>query len=104
MNLRFTCHVEGRALQAFSRDISMNGAFLKTDRNVMQGTHLRVEFALPGQQDEIGCGARVRNVVPPGSARGHTSGVGIEFEGIRDQDLQRLEDYIGRQGRHHRFR
>jgi CheY-like chemotaxis protein len=95
VNLRFTFESRGRTIQAFSRDISLVGAFLKTDRDVPAGTHLDLTFVLPGDPVEIRCGARVRRIEDR-SARLKDRGLGIEFEGIRDADLDRLEAYIAR--------
>jgi uncharacterized protein (TIGR02266 family) len=95
VNLRFTFTLEGRTVQAFSRDISLSGAFLKTDRIPHPGTHLDLCFALPGDTVAIRCGGRVRRIDEK-SNRKRDRGIGIEFERIRDDELERLEAYITR--------
>ena len=91
-------------VQAFSRDVSVVGAFLKTDRLTGVGTHLKTEFHLPGQSRSIQCGAIVRAVVPATCDAG-SAGLGIEFEGISDEDLGRLDTLLSKgQGRGSLFR
>jgi CheY-like chemotaxis protein len=49
VNLRFSFRVGDNGWgQAFSRDVSSNGAFLKTDRILPLGARLEVHFRLPG--------------------------------------------------------
>ncbi len=92
INLRFTYPVDGRTYQVFSREVSINGAFLKTDRPMEYGTHFDVSFSLPGTPRVICCGAVVKTVI---ENRGyHNNGIGVEFEGIRDEDLASLERYL----------
>jgi len=91
VNLRF-CYSDGeRRCQAFSRDLSPYGAFLKTDQRVAVGERIEVSFTVPGDPEPIETAARVR-----GMQRGnqHTAGFGIEFEGMRQGDLERLEQFI----------
>lgn len=95
VNLRFTFTFDGRTVQAFSRDISLSGTFLKTDRTPPPGTHLDLCFAIPGDPTAICCGGRVRRVDET-AGRKLDRGVGIEFERIRDDELERLESYITR--------
>lgn len=96
INLRFTYEVDGVTGQAFSRDLSLHGAFLKTDRAIEPGTHVELQFGIPGQIEPIRCGGVVRRSEPFGlnSAR---AGFGLEFEGIGEADLDRLEEFIERQ-------
>ena len=98
LNLRFSYPIEGRWVQAFSRDMSTAGAFLKTDRLAPLGAHLQMEFHLPGQSRGIRCGAIVRAAVPANCDIRNT-GLGIEFEGINDVDLERLDTFLNRHQR-----
>ena len=50
-------------------------------------------YSLPGDAREIQCGGYVRREQHD-NARPRHRGVGIEFEGITDEDLSRLEDYV----------
>ena len=94
INLRFTFALEGRTVQAFSRDISMTGTFLKTDRMLPQGTHLDLTLHLPGPDGEIHCGGVVRRASMDEAHHRNISGIGIEFERIGDEDLARLERFL----------
>ena len=96
VNLRFAYHDAGRLWQAFSRDLSLYGAFLKTDRIVNPGTHLEVCFHLPGEVEEIRCSSVVRTVLPVERRARYVSGFGIEFEGIHEKDLARLQRFVGK--------
>lgn len=104
VNLRFAFEYGGRTMQAFSRDLSLSGAFIKTDRVILEGVHLSLTFTIPGDDREIACGGVVRQALSFGSCSRHSRGVGIEFEGISDDDLARLEAYIVSHSRRRRFR
>jgi CheY-like chemotaxis protein len=96
-NLRFSYEVDGRLRQVFSRDISLYGAFLKTDAVLPEGTHIEIGFRLPGAGGEVRCGARVRRSLPYRPQSQQLAGMAIEFEGVEESDLRRLESFIGRQ-------
>jgi uncharacterized protein (TIGR02266 family) len=94
INVRFQFRHGGRLVQAFSRDLSTHGTFLKTDRVLPAGSHLELHFRLPDGTSEVRCGGVVRSVPKLQSA---ARGMGIEFEGIHDEDLERLERFLERQ-------
>ena len=96
MNVRFTFEFDGQFCQAFSRDISLNGAFLKTDRLLPPGTHLQIGFRLPGEGVRICCGGVVRRVSEHEAKHKGVSGIGVEFEGIHDEELGTLERFLRR--------
>ena len=103
VNLRFTFEVDSRPFQVFSRNISLNGAYLKTDSFVPNDTSLEVSFHLPGEPEPISCGAVVRR--PPDlDERQGSRGIGVEFREILDEDLGRLEAFLERNGPRSRFR
>lgn len=96
-NLRFTYDVGGHQGQAFSRDISPSGAFIKSDRVLPVGTRLTVRFCLPGTWDALQCTAIVRF---NSQGTGHPAplgGFGIEFEGLGEDDAERLDVFLARQ-------
>lgn len=93
-NLRFTFEIEGQTFQAFSRDVSERGVFLKTDRLPPLGSRLTLCFRLPGSWSEIRCTGQVRNTTAGDDRIG---GIGIEFEGLGDTDRDRLDGFIRRQ-------
>jgi uncharacterized protein (TIGR02266 family) len=103
VNLRFGFEFEGREMQAFTRNLSLNGAFIKTDRVLPEGAHVRLRFTIPGDHREVNCGGLVRQSVGDAPANRQTPGLGVEFEGISDADLARLEAYITSRGRKSRF-
>lgn len=97
INLRFTYHPNNQVRQAFSRDLSKNGAFLKTDRMLPLGTQVDLSFRLPGAWQEIRCRGVVRSNCEGERHSAHQSGFGIEFAEIADSDVALLEDFIERQ-------
>jgi CheY-like chemotaxis protein len=100
-NLRFSYHLDGRHVQAFSRDVFLNGAFIKTDRLVEPGTHMEIEMNIPGRREPLRCGAVVQTAI---GDRGYQwNGIWVEFARISDQDLQCLEMYLAQFKRKARF-
>jgi len=96
INLRFRYTADGHRVQAFSRDLSVRGAYLKTDRTLPLGTRLVLQFCLPGLADEMRCIGVVRNTC---SATRSTEpgGFGIEFDDLSDRDRERLAAFIDQQ-------
>jgi CheY-like chemotaxis protein len=94
VNLRFTFRSGEVVGQAFSRDLSGKGAFLKTDRELALGTLLEVRFQLPGSHHEIRCRAVVRSTSHSDPTSGRQSGVGVEFVDIAEGDSDRVEAFI----------
>ena len=95
INLRFAYSLDGRRAQAFSRDISQSGAFIKSDRPVPLGKRIQLCFSLPGE-GEIHCDAVVRFVTPSNGAS-RIGGFGIEFDGMNDEAVAQLEEFVERQ-------
>jgi CheY-like chemotaxis protein len=95
VNLRFTFRAENAVGQAFSRDLSGKGAFLKTDRELALGSILDVRFHLPGSAHEIRCRAVVRSTSHGDTASGRQGGgIGVEFLDIDENDSDRVETFI----------
>jgi CheY-like chemotaxis protein len=97
INLRFSYVVNGHSGQAFSRDLSVSGAFLKTDRLLPLGTPIQLRFRLPGAWEELECGGVVRSTSRCDTHAGQLSGVGVEFEGLAPADSELLETFVERQ-------
>lgn len=95
-NLRFVVTVGDQILQAFSRDVSSKGAFLKTDRVPPLGARVDLRFQLPGCSGEIGCKGLVRNT-SNSHGHGQSGGMGIEFENLEECDREQLEYFIAHQ-------
>ena len=53
INLRFLYELDGRQAQAFTRDLSTYGAFIKTDHAPSPGSSIAVRFQIPGQSEPI---------------------------------------------------
>lgn len=96
VNLRFEFVHDGAPVQAFSRDLSPYGAFLKTDRAVAEGAVIRVHFRLPGEERLIDVDAVVRRCAPYDPSARAMAGLAIEFVGMADDDLHRLDAFVGR--------
>jgi uncharacterized protein (TIGR02266 family) len=95
INLRFRYAADDHMTQAFSRDLSVRGTFLKTDRTLPLGTRVVLEFCLPGLVDEMRCSGVVRNTCS--TTRFDPGGIGIEFEGLSDGDRELLSAFIEQQ-------
>lgn len=95
-NLRFTFESEGQTYQAFSRDISERGVFLKTDRRPPLGSRVRLQFRLPGSWTEIRAVGQVRNTTS-GDGPGWAGGIGLEFDEMSESDCQELQGFVRRQ-------
>jgi CheY-like chemotaxis protein len=94
-NLRFCFSSGSHSGQAFSRDLSLNGAFLKTDMSVHAGTRLDLRFRLPGTADEIRCRAAVVRATSTHEAHaGQMRGFAIEFDEMAEADMERLAQFI----------
>ena len=101
VNLRFRYKVADRHAQAFSRDISLSGAFIKSDCSFPLGTRLNVEFSLPGSGDPVRCIAIVRSGPLRDEGFG-PGGFGVEFDDLQNDDAERLELFIECCNRHQR--
>jgi uncharacterized protein (TIGR02266 family) len=101
INLRFSWSHEGRVVQAFSRDVSQEGAFIKSDRALPIGSRILVHFSLPGTSEVLNCEAVVRYGSPP-SGCGQMAGFGIEFEGLSDRSAELLEAFVESKLQRHR--
>lgn len=94
INLRVTYRVADRCGQAFTRNLSMYGALLKTDRLVPDRTRISVTFHIPGESEETGCEAVVhRTTASPAG----TPGLAIEFVGLCGAAANRLRAFIDHQ-------
>jgi len=93
VKLRFSFEGAGGAGQAFSRDLSARGVFLKSDRVLPPGQRLKLRFRLPGGEAEIACAGIIRS----NDATGHglPPGFGVEFLDLAAEDRARLEQFVG---------
>jgi CheY-like chemotaxis protein len=93
VNLRFTYGVGDQMGQAFSRDLSSRGAFLKTDRIFLLGTRLDLSVCIPGVADQLKFSAVVRGTSSMLHS-GESGGVGVEFVDLPEADRKTLERFI----------
>ena len=96
VNLRFTYKIGDRKWQVFSRDLSMYGAFLKTDHLLPQDARIRVQFSIPGETTAVACDAIVRRSTPFDPHNHQTAGFAVEFEGLSEKDAERIESFVKR--------
>jgi CheY-like chemotaxis protein len=94
-NLRVFIAHDTHVGEAFSRDLSSYGTFLKTDWTPPEGAELDLRFDLPDGGREIGCLGVVRSL--DRTDRAVHSGFGVEFRGMAPADRTRLEEFIRRQ-------
>ena len=93
INLRFIFTRNGEVAQAFSRDLSTEGAFLKTDRILPLGTRLDLRFCIPGVQAAVECRGVVRSTSST-HGTGDPGGIGLEFEDLSDKNQELLESFL----------
>ncbi len=93
-NLRFIYRWDDQTGQAFSREISAYGAFLKTDRQVPEGAVLELRFHLPGEGDEICCRGVVRRRHGLEAPLASGPGLGVEFEDVEPNDQLRFQHFV----------
>jgi len=96
INLRFRYTADRQMAQAFSRDLSIRGTFLKTDRTLPLGTRVVLQFCLPGLAYDMRCSGVVRNTCSTSRAA-DPGGIGIEFDDLPDRDRDLLAAFIDQQ-------
>jgi DNA-binding response OmpR family regulator len=94
VNLRFMYRWDDQTGQAFSREISAYGAFLKTDRQVPEGAVLELRFHLPGEGSEIRCRGVVRKRHGLEAPLASGPGLGVEFEDVEPGDQLRFQHFV----------
>lgn len=96
MRVSLTLDGEREVLANYSVNLSTGGIFLETDRVFAQDTPLHLDFILDGPQRRITCAGRIAWVNSPGSKlKPHLpSGLGIQFVGLRLEDVELLRQYI----------
>lgn len=94
INLRFTWSCDGRLNQAFTRDVSLEGAFIKSDRPLPVGELFVLHFSLPGTSEVLSCDAVVRYVTPRNGGGADLAGFGIEFVSMPDPVTALLELFV----------
>ena len=83
-------------LYAYARNISALGIFLQTRDPQPRGTRLNLRFVLPGSAERIQVEGVVRWVNPyrPGDRDNLNPGMGVEFEGLTEDQRMQIVDLI----------
>jgi CheY-like chemotaxis protein len=103
VNLRFRYRIGDEAGQAFTRDLSEFGAFVKTDRVLAPNTRMSVCFCIPGRPEEVRCRAVVRRSVPMTTCQRQLAGFAIVFEEMNEKDRDRLSRFVNDRQPRRRF-
>ncbi len=85
---------EGR-IYFYAEDLSLGGVYLKSDFLMERGDWLDLYIQLP-EQDEMKIKARVVwvNLQVTDKTRQRPAGMGLEFEGISNQDCKQINDFL----------
>ena len=76
----------------FARNINEGGLFVETDAPQPVGTHVELEFKLPGADRPIEVTGRVVRTEESDSSE--TKGMGIEFENLNAEVRQQINEII----------
>ena len=94
---RYDCRLEidlayeGAWFGAYTRNISLGGALIETDRTLPFGAKVSLRFRVPTQVEPIEVDGQVRWQE---SEDGQVKGTGIRFEGLRPRDVWALNEYF----------
>lgn len=76
-----------------THDLSEGGAFLEAEMLFDVGDELELEFSLPGSDRVIQTRSRIA-WVSRGRDGDHPAGMGIQFDGLHDEDREALVAYL----------
>ncbi len=76
----------------FTRDINEGGLFIETEKPRPTGTEVAMRFSLPGSPDPVQTVGRV--VWVRSASADAPAGMGIEFDDLGPDDLQRINSMI----------
>lgn len=76
-----------------TRNISLGGVFVESDRTIPFGARVTVKFRVPTQSDPIVADGQVRWVE---MEEGQVRGIGIRFDGLRARDVWALNKFFER--------
>jgi uncharacterized protein (TIGR02266 family) len=82
---------EGTTLSTHTRNISLGGLFLETDRSLPFGAKVGLKFRVPTQTEAIEVEGQVRWLEMDD---GQVRGIGIRFEGLRARDVWALNKFF----------
>jgi len=82
---------DGGTLSSYTRNISLGGVFIDSDKTMPFGAKVRLKFRVPSQTDLIEVDGQVRWVE---MEEGQVRGIGIRFEGLRARDVWALNKFF----------
>jgi uncharacterized protein (TIGR02266 family) len=82
---------DGGSLSSHTRNISLGGVFIDSDRALPFGAKVHLKFRVPMQTDIIEVDGQVRWVEMDD---GLVKGIGIRFEGLRARDVWALNKFF----------
>jgi len=82
---------EGQSFSTHTRNISLGGVFVASDRALPFGAKVRLSFRVPTQTELTEVVGQVRWVE---QEEGAVRGLGIQFEGLRARDVWALNKYF----------
>jgi uncharacterized protein (TIGR02266 family) len=82
---------EGSSFSGHTRNISLGGVFIETDRTLPFGARVGLSFRVPTQAEPIEVGGQVRWLEMD---EGRLRGIGVRFEGLRARDVWALNKYF----------
>ncbi len=82
---------EGTAYSSHTRNISLGGVFIDTDRTLPFGARLGLKFKVPTQAEPIEVEGQVRWLE---MEEGRLRGIGVRFEGLRARDVWALNKFF----------
>ena len=94
VSLRAEFTAPSGAYTAYTKDLSPNGAFLKTNRPFAVGTRLKLTIHLPGGRPPLRLAGEVRRIVEAGAGSPLLPGVGVRFLEVPGEALRVLQEFI----------
>jgi uncharacterized protein (TIGR02266 family) len=82
---------EGQSFRAFTRNISLGGVFVVSERPLPFGARISLSFHIPTQMEPVIVDGQVRWLE---LEEGHVRGIGIRFEGLRARDVWALNKFF----------
>lgn len=81
------------SFSGLTRNISLGGVFIDTDRALPFGAKVTLKFRIPTQSEPVEVDGQVRWVEMD---EGQVRGIGVRFEGLRARDVWALNKYFER--------
>jgi uncharacterized protein (TIGR02266 family) len=82
---------EGSSFGAHTRNMSLGGVFIESERALPFGARVSLKFRVPPQHDNVEVEGQVRWLE---MEEGHGRGIGIRFDGLRARDVWALHKFF----------